>query len=85
MFVVPIFQQYSMAAGILEHLFKRIEPVDEWAAMRLAFLLLDVYIVAYRGCVADDQVRVSICVTATHTPFVELFQPYIALLVPESL
>jgi hypothetical protein len=25
--------------------------------MRLAFLLLDVYIVAYRGCVADDQVR----------------------------
>lgn len=48
-------RQYSMAAGILEHLFKRIEPVDEWAAMRLAFLLLDVYIVAYRGCVADDQ------------------------------
>ena len=49
-------QQYSAAAGVLEFLFKRIEPMDEWIAMRVAFLLLDVYIVVIRGCVADDLV-----------------------------
>ena len=53
-------QQYSAAASVLEYLFKRIEPVDEWVAMRLAFLLLDVYLVLHRGCVADDAVRGSL-------------------------
>jgi hypothetical protein len=42
---------------MLEYLFKRIEPVDEWIAMRLAFLLLDIYMSMYRGCAPDDQVR----------------------------
>ena len=49
-------QEYAAAASLLEYLFQRIEPVDEWVAMRLAFLLLDVYLHMYCGAVSDDAV-----------------------------
>ncbi|CAE7917852.1 cnot10-b, partial [Symbiodinium sp. KB8] len=47
-------EQHASAASVLESLFRRIEPCDEWVAMRAAFLLLDVYARTFLGTQAED-------------------------------
>lgn len=47
-------EQFASASNILESLFRRIEPCDEWVAMRAAFLLLDIYARAFPGTDAED-------------------------------
>lgn len=46
-------KRYASAADILESIFAAIEPVDEAVAMRVVFLLLELYVVAARGCTAS--------------------------------
>jgi hypothetical protein len=47
-------EQFASASNILESLFRRIEPCDEWVAMRAAFLLLDIYARAFPGTDTED-------------------------------
>jgi len=47
-------EQFASASNILESLFRRIEPCDEWVAMRAAFLLLDIYARAFPGTDSED-------------------------------
>ena len=42
---------------LLETLFANIEPVEELVAVRVAFLLLEIYALAFRCCAKTDPVR----------------------------
>ena len=50
-------KHHASAMHLLETLFANIEPVEELVAVRVAFLLLEIYALAFRCCAKTDPVR----------------------------